>query len=390
MGLLDGTRILEVGTGLPLNAATRVLADLGADVVKVEPHTVGDDARHLPPLVTTDSDKKVRSLMFAYLGRGKRSVAMNPGHPGSGALIGELANASDVVIAHVDSERSSMLRRQLEGTCRLVNISAFPPGPEYGGYQGDDLVPFALSGRMALHGLPGQAPLGYAPFVGDFQLGLSAAAAATVALVTSGPKTLHVSALTAHVGNVDALTTLYEFTGRNSPRGLYESSAVPTSDGYVLIAIGADERFARVCRAIGEPDLYKDERFRTREARVENAESFQSLLLSWSLQRTTREAFGDLQAHGVMAAPILSPEALMVEPHSVVRGSFEQITSGERSAISVPGPILREVPEDRDRHTRVRAPHIGEHSSEVLEEWLSWTEPSIIQAIEDGLVIAQG
>ena len=188
---------------------------------------------------------------------------------------------------------------------------------------------------MYVHGLLDREPLPYAPDVVWYQVGATAAAATMGAVFVSQRQgvgqQVDVSAQEALIGNVDSRSLFYEYTGVKTSRerwpGGIPQGAYPCQDGYVVMGVGYDVYFRRLCEAMGMPEVAKNPRFAESEDRSRNAEEFDALFIEWLMQHTKREVFALCQAHKVMCAPVLTFEELLEDPQLKARGSFGRVNA---------------------------------------------------------------
>ena len=256
----------------------------------------------------------------------------------------------------------------------MTSITPFGQTGPYQNFIATDFGVFAMSGRMYVHGLLDREPLPYAPDVVWYQVGATAAAATMGALFVSRKdgvgQQVDVSAQEALIGNVDSRSLFYEYTGVKTSRerwpGGIPQGAYPCQDGYVVMGVGYDLYFRRLCEAMGMPEVAEDPRFAESENRSGNAEEFDSLFIEWLMQHTKREVFELCQAHKVMCAPLLSFEELLEDPQLEARGYFGRVKHQQVDVMPELGaPVkMSETP----WLTGQRAPLMGEQTEEILRE----------------------
>ena len=258
----------------------------------------------------------------------------------------------------------------------MTSITPFGQTGPYRNYKATDFGVFAMSGRMYVHGLPERAPLPYAHDVVWYQVGATAAAATLGGLFVSSlqgvGQQVDVSSLETLVGNVDSRSLFYEYTGAKTSRerwpGGIPQGAYPCQDGYVVMGVGYDLYFRRLCDAMGRPDIAQDPRFAESAARSRNAEEFDALFIEWLMQHTKREVFELCQAHKVMCAPVLSFGELMEDPQLKARRFFSRTEHPEVGALPELGaPVKMSETPWRGGQT---APLLGQHTKEILRDCL--------------------
>lgn len=371
---LAGIKVLDFSRVLSGPFATMCLADLGADVVKVESPGDGDDTRRFgPPFVDGVS------TYFLAVNRGKRSIALDLKDPAAKATALRLASVADVVIenfrpgvmARLGLDAATM--RAARPELVYCSLSGFGQADDRGGY---DLVIQGMSGIPALTGEPDGAPMKNGASVADLVAGHNAVQAILAALLR---KERTGEGATIDLAMLPAMTSLLVYHATSwlnadvpprrwgnqhpsiHPYGTYEAA-----DGWLNLAIGNDGQWARFARAVDRAPWETDGRFQKNAARVGNREALDELLVP--LFRTKPvAAWGELlEGEGIPWGPILSaPEALALVPLVT-----HEHPEGGRPVRTTPLPYTIDgAPRAAER----RAPRVGEHTANVLEDWLGPT-----------------
>jgi len=371
---LAGIRVADFSRVLAGPLATMVLADLGADVVKVERPGAGDDTRAWgPPFVGGDA------AYFLSLNRNKRSIALDLGTDEGAAAARRLALASDVVIENF--RPGLMARFGLD----FATLSAKHPGLVYcsltafgedgsPGRPGYDIIVQALSGLMSITGHPGGEPTKVGVALLDVVCGLYAANAIQAALVRRGETgrggRVSVSLFDASVAAMVNQAANHLLGGLvPGPLGNQHPNIVPyqlfeAADRPFILAAGNDRLFERTCEVLGRPDLAVDERFDTNEARVRNREVLIPILAEAFATRTAAGWLAELEAASVPCAPVRAMDEVFAAPEGAaavqevedpVRGLLRLVASPIR-VDGAPTPVRRPPP------------RLGEHTDEVLGE----------------------
>lgn len=373
-GPLAGLRVLDLSRVLSGPFATMHLADMGADVVKVEPPGGDETRRFGPPFV--EGERGRESVYFLSINRGKRSVELDLKQPEQRRRLVDLACAADVLVSNF---RPGVLERLelgagtlLERNPRLVlcRISGFGPHSARPGY---DNVVQALSGVPAMTGPPAGEPYKCGASIADLVAGHNAVQAILAALLQ---RERTGRGCVVDVGMLDGMLDLlvYHVTGElsagYSPRrwGNAHPSVHPlrtyaTADGHLAVAVGNDPLFARLCQALDLPQLASDPRFRTNPDRVRNRQVLDGVLEPAFAARPTDAHLARMEPLGVPCGPVRSvPQAL-----------------AEASLLEHPhpqggGPVATIAPPwhfDGRRCAAIRrAPRLDEHRDEVLADWL--------------------
>jgi crotonobetainyl-CoA:carnitine CoA-transferase CaiB-like acyl-CoA transferase len=377
---LAGVKVIDLSRVLAGPWATQLLADLGADVIKVERPKGGDESRLFGPpfLERADGQESHASAMFLACNRGKRSVQLDLGAaPGRDALARLLADA-DVL---VENFRVGALARMGFGVERLradfprlivCSISGYGQDGPYAQRGGYDPIIQALCGLMSVNGLPGQ-PLKTGPSLVDVISGLYAANAIQAALLqrqrTGTGAHLDISLLDAGVAATAQQAMHLAMTGvAPPPVGNGANGGVPgggyvCADGYVMIAPGNEQGYGRFCKAIGRPDLAEDPRFVTNRNRLRHRPELLEIIEPILAATPAQELVDRLLAADVPAALVNDLTAVQRDPQVVARGLFRTLTSGADQTPQVAGPIVI----DGMRATSATPPPgLDEHGEEVL------------------------
>lgn len=390
-----GTRVVEVGGSLAVAAATKTLSDFGADVVKVEP-LEGAAMRRLPPF-PDDAPSLEAGAYHLALDTGKRSLALDLGSPSGRDVLARVAAGAALVTSHLDAltgEAVDAALARLEQQPSRVRLAEHGLEGPWRDRVENDMSLFANSTRMWQHAIAGQPPLRYGPNVPTMQWGATAAAVSAATLWGQSRdgqrRDVEVAGVESLLGNVDAWFLIWEFTGMEMPRGPgqsrlnYPAGSYRCADGYVTFASSGEPFFSRLCGAIGHPELPQDPRFATPEAKAQHFDGFFEHLGPWLESRTRREVFTELQAQGVMVAPILDVAEAIVDPQSQARGSFVTQQQPGIGEVTLAGPPFR-----LDHAFALHpAPRLGEHTVGLLDE-AGFTRDEQIALFRAGVIGAQ-
>ncbi len=326
---LQGIRVLDLTRVLAGPYATALLADLGAEVIKLEPLT-GDDYRHIGPF------KDSESALFTLNNRGKRSLALDLKNPADLKLAQDIAARVDVVVENFRPGVAARLGLGAEAlraaNPRLIycSISGFGQNGPFRDLPAYDLVVQAMSGLMAATGEEGRAPLKTGESIADLLAGLFASWSIMAALVgrnASGQgAALDVAMYDALFSMLTTSHALHLYAGQLPQRvGNRHPLSTPfgcfaTSDGQVVIAVLNARQFATLATLIGQPGAADDPRFVTDETRTENEPALRALIEGWSSRLTTQQAVAALSGVGLPAAPIWDIAQAADSEHAQARG----------------------------------------------------------------------
>ena len=385
MEALSNVRVLDFTHYVAGPYCTKLLADYGADVLKVERPGAGDPARRLGPFPGDDPHPE-KSGIFLHLNTNKRSVTLNLKTREGASIARRLAESVDVV---VESFRPGVMKRLglgyealAESNPRLVmaSISNFGQDGPYRDWRGSDAIFYAMGGEMYTTGLDDREPLKMADDVVLYQAGAVGAVASMGVLFAarrSGEaQHVDVSIFETQAGSIDRrMSTLiaYQYTGETSGRrpmentGGYPQGVFPCKDGYVEIT-GGGIYFPRSLKMLGEPEFLADGRWHAPGAQQDpdlKAE-FEEFFYPWVLSRTKREVWTAAQAARVLSAPINTMEDLHADPVFADRGVFADAEHPSAGRLRYPGrPFLMER---TPWSIREPAPLLGQHTLEMLAE----------------------
>ena len=398
--LLENVRVLDFTQYLSGPSATRMLAELGADVIKVEYGPTGDPSRSLP--FTSDEG----SSYYTQQNRGKRSLCIDLSKDEGCALARDIALRCDLVVENFGPgvlERRSLDWENLRlGNPKLImaSISAFGKTGPLSHLQGVDLMGQALSGRMHLTGEAEGAPQFTGSPISDCAAGLTLFGAIGHALFhrerTGEGQYIEVTL-------VDPLFSMHSIAvqGHSATRGEWAqersgrqfSIVVPSGtyqgpDGWVVLQV-LEPQWERLCEAMDQKALATDARFGSPEARVENAQELLRLVEVWMQEfDSNAELLSYLEGWRIPAAPVLSPQEAIVHPHFTERGMVRTVQDphfGEITVTGLPARFSASDPPDREPP----APTLGEHTREILEELLDLSQDQIELLQEEGVVVSQ-
>ena len=392
--LLDGVRVLELGSMYAAPTAGRMLRDFGADVLKVEEPAGGDMARQWQP------QKDGLSLGFARLNAGKRSIGVNLRHAEGQHLVRRLIADSDIVIESFRPGRLeswgmdyATLAADNPGLI-LARVSGFGQTGPYRERPGFGTVAETASGFAFLNGWP-QTPPTAPPFgFADSIAGISAAMGAAMALyrrsVSGMGSVVDVAlyeplmfilgdAILNYTSTGTVMTRQGNASGAASPRGIYQAG----DGGWLAIAASAQTIAMRLFDAMGRPELKTDERYATNVARMRNNEQLQQIVRDWVGSMTRAQVLTTLEAHEVDAAAVNDSSDIVADPHFLQR-TLVELAGTVLGAAKMPGPILHIPGYEGPRYDGVA--EVGEHTRAVLTEHLGIDDAQLNALRENGII----
>jgi crotonobetainyl-CoA:carnitine CoA-transferase CaiB-like acyl-CoA transferase len=395
--LLDGYKVLDFTHFIAGPTVTRLMAGMGAEIIKVELAPHGDQARDIEYL----RDK--RSAYFIQQNRGKQSLCLDIRKPAALAIIKELIPKVDVMVENfapgvigsmgLGYEAASMINPRIV----MCSISALGQTGPLAHDPGFDFIGQAYAGITSLIGEEDGPP--YIPMVaiGDVMTGVHAMGAVACALLyrekTGEGQYIDISLLDSYFHCQTIGVELYSASGGKSEirrSGLHHPSLSPagTFKGrkwYIVIIAWLDQHWARVCEAIGRPELARDPRYADVANRTKHKAEIVSMIEEWLARMPSDEEAVDLlRAHRVPVAPVLSVREAMNHPHLRRRGSVKKVKDKILGEFEIPGFPLRfsRFPNELE----FEAPLLGEHNEAVLSRYLGYTKERVSQLVHEGVL----
>ena len=393
---LAGTVIVDLSRILAGPYCTMILADMGATVYKIEHPQGGDDSRGFGPYVNGES------AYYMSINRNKRSLAVNLKHPRGLALVLEMVRRADVVVENFRPGTMERLGLGYE-VLRAINpriiyaaISGFGHSGPYMHKPGYDIVAQGMSGLMSITGHPDGPPTRVGASIGDLTGGMFAVIGILGALAErqrsgTGQK-VDVALLDSQVALLENAVMRYIVAGEMPTRiGNRHPSITPftslaTADGYVILAIGNDTLWVRLCEFLGLPALAEDERFTTNSLRTEHWAELEPLLIPIFRRRTTASWIESLEAAGIPCGPINTVDKVIADPQVKARRMIQSIEHPVLGHFPVTAsPIkLSKTPLDAEFSS---APTLGQDTAEVLRTFLGLDEAAIGELLAAGAIM---
>ncbi len=374
--VLKGIRVLDFGRFIAGPYCAMMLADFGADVIRIERREGGED-RPIGPVVETGEGG-----LFLSINRNKRGLTLDPAHPRAGEIVRRLVSEADIVIANLPLNVLRKLGldydslKAIKSDIILVMGSAFGPDGPYRDRVGFDGIAQAMSGAMGLTGFP-EAPVRSIVSWVDYGTALHAAFGAMAALMhrdrTGQGQAVDVSLLTTSVTFMMPLLAERAMTNiRRERQGNASYFAAPadsyrTKDGWVLVPTIGGPMFRRWARLVGREDLLDDPRLQDDISRGNNYQIVNEVMTAWCAARTRDEAVAALEEARLPCGPVYDLDEVLADPQVNARGLLETTPfTGSTRPVPVASPPVR-LSESPGK-VRRGAPAVGEHTDEVLLE----------------------
>lgn len=393
-GALEGVRVLDLSRVLAGPFCTMMLADLGAEIIKIEIPGKGDDSRSFGPFVNGESG------YYMNINRNKEGVTLNLKNPEGKKLFLELVKKADVV---VENYRPGIMEKLGIGyeVLKEVNpgiiygaVSGFGHYGPYTQRPGYDVIGQASSGLMSVTGWPEGGPTRVGTAMADSLAGYSLAIGLLAALhyktMTGIGQKVDIGMMDAGIASLQIIYPIYMMGGKipqrigNRYESNYPTDTFETKDGMMVIGAANDKLWVKLCEVMEMPELAEDSRYDKNPKRVEHYLEIRPVIAGWTKKYTTKEAVELLLANGVPASPINDLAQVMEDPHAQAREMFvhvkhpaagDTILNGSQFKMTKTNPAI-EFP----------APLLGQHNEEVYGELLGLTKEQIEAYQEQGVM----
>ncbi len=400
-GALSDVKVLDFTHMIAGPYCTKLMADYGADVIKVERPDGGDGTRRLGPF-PGDEPHHERSGLFLHLNTNKRGVTLDLKASGGNRIARRMAAEADVV---VESFRPSVMARlgldfptlSADNPALVyTSISNFGQTGPYRDFNASEIVLYGMGGEMYSSGLEDREPIKLGGTMVQYQAGAAAAVATMGALFAARAagegQHVDVSIMETQTGSIDRrMSTLiaYQYTGEVSKRvpfGVmgYPIGVYPCADGYVELT-GGIVYFDRVIEMLGRPAMFDDPKWHAPEAQTDPdlREEFDEFFIPWCLERTKYEIWYAAQDARVLSGPINTMEDLAGDPSFNERGAFAEFDHSSAGRLTYPGRPF--TMERTPWAARMAAPLLGQHNADVFGE-LGYDRAALVRLRETGTI----
>jgi crotonobetainyl-CoA:carnitine CoA-transferase CaiB-like acyl-CoA transferase len=380
---LKGVRVIELARILAGPWAGQLLADLGADVIKVENPDGGDDTRKWgPPFVTGHDGENLSAAYYHSTNRGKRSIAVDFSTPEGAEVVRKLVATADVLIENFKLGGLGKYGLDYESlkavNPRLVycSITGFGQNGPYAPRAGYDFIIQGMAGMMSITGAPGGEPQKAGVAISDIFTGLYSVIAIQAALRHAGQtgqgQHIDMALFDTQISVLGNQNLNYLVSGKppvqmgNAHMNIAPYEVLPLKDGHFILAAGNDGQFRRLCKVVGLDELPDDPDFATNPARVANRASLRDRLVAVLADWSRDDLLPKLDAAAVPASPINDIGQMFADQQTIARGMRMDLDDGHGNMLpSVRAPmVMSKTPLVYERPS----PRLGEHTAEVLAE----------------------
>jgi crotonobetainyl-CoA:carnitine CoA-transferase CaiB-like acyl-CoA transferase len=380
---LQGVRVIELARILAGPWAGQLLADLGADVIKVESPDGGDDTRKWgPPFVKGKDGENLSAAYYHACNRGKRSIAVDFSTPEGAETVRRLIATADVLIENFKLGGLKKYGLDYEGLKKInpklvyCSITGFGQDGPYAPRAGYDFIIQGMSGLMSITGPAGGEPQKVGVAVTDIFTGLYSVIAIQAALrhaeATGQGQFLDMALFEAQISVLANQNLNFLVSGRppvqmgNAHPNIAPYEVLPVNDGHFILAVGNDSQFRRFCAVVGLEALAADPAYATNEARIANRTALRELVVARLADFDRDELLTLLEKAGVPASPINNIGEMFADPQTIARGMRLDLDDGHGNMLpSVRAPmVMSETPLVYERPS----PRLGEHTAEILAE----------------------
>lgn len=382
MGALNGLRVLDLSRVLAGPYAGMLLADMGAEVIKIEVPTTGDDSRAFAPFVNGES------AYFMNLNRNKKGMTLNLKSDEGKKILLDLVKKSDVVL---ENFRPGTMEKLGLGYDELQKInpaiiygcvSGFGHTGPYKERAGYDIIGQAMGGLMSTTGWPGGEPTRSGTAMSDVLAGLSVTIAIISAYVhklkTGVGQKVDVALVDSVISSLEIITQIYLTTGKNPERignryeSVYPYDSFKAKDGSMVIGCGNNKLFKLLANHMGQPELIDEEIFSSNPERVKNHAQLKPIIEKWLANKTIDDTVEELLAKGIPAAPINTIDRIVKDPQVIAREMFVEIDHPLAGKLKITGNHLKfsETP----AVIKTPAPTLGQHTEDICKNILELSD----------------
>ncbi|HCL25634.1 MAG TPA: hypothetical protein DHW65_04720 [Dehalococcoidia bacterium] len=394
--LLQGLRVVELGESISAPYCSKLLADMGAEVVKIERPGVGDQSREYGPFLN-DQPHHERSGLFLYLNGNKQGMTLDLETPTGREILGELLARSHVFVHNLhptEMDRQELDYESLRGhNSGLVMASITPfglTGP-YRNYKAYDINLAAAGGICEGLGSPDREPLTFGTAEVGYFAGMAAASSIVIALLAGQGQHIDIAEVESMAGiynGPEALMAVYQWrmtrrTGHHALDFPYPNCILRCKDGYIFVGSPEGRQWRTLLEVMGGPEWAKEDRFRNRTTmNNEYADEVDGYMEEWLMQHTKAELLALALEHRVPLAPVRDFNE--VRNDESLADQFIPVERADTGSVSFAGPAYR-LPGEEVSPPRP-APLLGQHNAEVLCDRLGYSKEDLVKLYQTGII----
>ncbi|MDU2064776.1 MAG: CoA transferase [Sporomusaceae bacterium] len=394
-GALAGLTVLDLTRVLAGPFSTMMLADMGANVIKIEEAGKGADERHMGPFQNGES------AYYMNLNRNKKGITLNLKSPKGKEIFKELVKKADIVVENYRPGTMKKLGldydvlKEINPRIIYAAVSGFGQYGPYTKRPGYDIISQAMSGLMSTTGWPGGNPTRSGTAMGDVLGGLSVTigilAAVNSRYQTNRGQMVDVALVDSAVASLEIINMIYFVEHRlpqrigNRYESVYPYDSFQAKDDLVIIGAGNDKLWGLFCQVIGQPELIEKPEFLHSKDRVQNHVAIKEIVESWTKNRTVADIVDTLLTAGIPAAPIYSIAQVAEDPHIAgAREMFVKTVHPKAGEMLLTGPHIKLS--ETKAAIRTPAPGLGEHNATVLQEMLGLSAAELAALQDEGVI----
>jgi CoA:oxalate CoA-transferase len=397
--VLDGVKVIEYGNLVSGPFCAKILADMGAEVIKVEAPCCGDDSRRMEPFLN-DIPGPERSGLYQYLNMNKLGITLNPEISKGKKILYELLKEADIFVENNPPKRMHKLDlsynyiKHINPRIVMTSITPFGQTGPYKYYKGGELITAHIGG-IAYDSVReadiSQEPIKAPAHLFSFQAGLSAATASIGALFrqskTGEGIQLDVAEQESIIQNMHSLFRFYyngQVVSRTDVLDRAPAHILPCKDGYIHHANMEESEWWRFVELMGNPEWAKNELFKDYESRSQYWDALKPLILDWTKAHTIEEIYRGAQERGSAIGAVYTAKEMLKDRQMAARGFFVEVEHTELGKLTYPG-----VPyqfSDIPRETPATAPHLGQHNEEIYCKRMGYSKQDLIRLNETGVI----
>ncbi|WP_054030954.1 CaiB/BaiF CoA transferase family protein [Desulfatitalea tepidiphila] len=395
----EGIRVLDLSNYISGSFCSKLFADYGADVIKIEKPGRGTLTRHMPPYIGDLPDIN-KSVYFLYLNTNKRSVTLNLKTDSGKKIFGQLIQDADILLESFCPDTASRLGltydviEKLNPSLIMASVTNFGQTGPYRDFRASDLVHYAMGGAMYSTGLPEMEPLTKGPNALLFETGLQSCYAVLGAYMAARHDGvgdhIDISIMEAQLAGCERRTAnllTYQYTGdftrRTTPiAGLFSTvpPLLPCKDGYVTVSIGP-KNFSKFLTLMGRPDLANDPKWDANNMEVSS--EVLKVYHDCFLKKTKMEWSEMFQKEGLICTPLSTPEDVCTDEHWKSRNFFVEVPYSSKEMVKIPRGFVRA--ESEWWKIRRPAPSLGQHNKEIYGE-LGYSIEELVALEAQGII----